>query len=36
VQIQHRDINVVEQLCVVFDGVAAREEDDNLLLEVLA
>ena len=34
VEIQYRDINVVEQLRVVFDRVAAGEEDDDLLLGV--
>lgn len=30
------DINVVEQFGVVLDRVAAREEDDDLLLDVLS
>lgn len=32
VEIQHRAVNVVQQLRVVFDGVAAAEEDNDLLL----
>ncbi len=34
VQVQHGQVDVVEQLGVVLDAVAAREEDDDLLLEV--
>lgn len=34
-EIQNGDVNVVEQLAVVLDGSAAREEDDDLLFEVL-
>lgn len=32
VQVQHRAVNVVEQLGVVLDAVAAAEEDNDLLL----
>lgn len=35
-QVEHRHIDVVEQLGVVLDRVARREEDDDLLLGVLA
>jgi hypothetical protein len=31
VEIQHRAVNVVQKLRVVFDGVAAAEEDNDLL-----
>jgi hypothetical protein len=34
VQIQDRKVDVVEKLRVVLDAVAAREEHDNLLLQV--
>ena len=34
VQVQHRQVDVVEQLGVVLDAVAAGEEDDDLLPEV--
>lgn len=33
-QIQHRQINVVQQLCVILDARARAQEDDNLLLLV--
>lgn len=33
-KIEHGDIDIVEQLCVVFDGVTAGEENNNLLLHV--
>jgi hypothetical protein len=33
-QVQHRQINVVQQLCVVLDAIAARKEDDDFLLQV--
>jgi hypothetical protein len=36
VQIQDRDVNVVQQLAVVLDRVTAGEKYDDLLLEVLA
>jgi len=35
VQIQHRNIDVVEEFAIVLDRSAAREEYDNLLLQVL-
>jgi hypothetical protein len=34
VKLENREINVVQQLGVVLDTVAAGEEDNNLLLEV--
>ncbi|TKW56812.1 hypothetical protein CTA1_6381 [Colletotrichum tanaceti] len=34
VQVQHRQVDVVEQLGVVLDRVATAEEDNDLLLEV--
>jgi len=34
-QIQNWNIDVVEEFAVVFDGRAAREEYNDLLLEVL-
>lgn len=35
-QVKHGDIDVIEQLSVVFHRVAAGEENDNLLLAVFA
>jgi hypothetical protein len=34
VQLQHGKVNVVEELCMVLDAVAAGEEDNDLLLEI--
>jgi hypothetical protein len=36
VQIQDRDVNVVQQLAVILDRVTAGEEDDDLFFEILA
>ena len=33
-KIKYGDVNVVEQLAMVFDRVASRKEDDDLLLDV--
>ena len=35
VKVQDRNVDVIQQLGVVFDRVAAREENDDLLLHVL-
>lgn len=35
VEIQYWNVDVVEQLGVILDRVAAREEDDDLFLQVL-
>lgn len=34
-QVEYRNINVVQQFSVVFHGIAAREEDNGFLLQVL-
>jgi hypothetical protein len=34
VQIQHRNIDVIEEFAIVLDRSAAREEYNDLLLEV--
>jgi hypothetical protein len=34
-KVQHRNINVIQQLGMVFDRVAAGEEYDNFLLRLL-
>ena len=35
VKVENRDVNIVQQLSVVFNRIAAREEYDNFLFEVL-
>lgn len=35
VEVEYRDINVVQQFSVVFHGITTREEDDGFLLQVL-
>lgn len=32
---KNRDVDVVEEFRVILDGIVAREEDDNFLLDFL-
>ncbi len=34
-EVKHGNVDIVEELCMVFHGVAAREEYDDLLFEIL-
>jgi hypothetical protein len=34
-KVEDRDVDIVEQLAMIFYGVTTREEDDNLFLHVL-
>lgn len=35
VKIQHRNINVIQKLRMILDRIAARKENNNLLLQIL-
>ena len=34
-KVQNRDVDIVQEFSMVLDGVAARKEDNNLLLHML-